>query len=71
MKNIEKELILKALKLKPQDKIVLIEALVESLDKPDEYIQEVWLKEAQDRLKAHREGRTRGIPAEEVLGEKI
>ena len=71
MTNIEKGLIQKALKLKPQDKIVLIEALVESLDKPDKYMQEVWLKEAQERLKAHREGRTRGIPAEEVLGEKI
>lgn len=71
MINVEKDLIQKVLKLKPQDKIVLIEALVESLDKPDKYIQEIWLKEAQERLKAHREGRTRGMPAEEVLGERI
>ena len=32
--NVNKELIEKALELKPQDKILLIEALVESLDKP-------------------------------------
>ena len=67
----EKELIQKALKLKPKEKVILIEALVESLDKPDKYIQEVWLKEAEERLKAHREGRTKGVPSEEVLGEKI
>jgi putative addiction module component (TIGR02574 family) len=56
--NIDEKLINKALKLKPQDKLVLIEALVESLDKSGKYIQEVWIKEAQERLKAHREGKT-------------
>lgn len=69
--NANKELIEKALELKPQDKILLIEALVESLDKSDKYIQEVWLKEAQDRLNAHRQGRTKGRPAEDLLGEKL
>lgn len=35
---VDKELIQKALDLKPQDKIFLIEALVESFDKPDRAI---------------------------------
>jgi hypothetical protein len=35
--NIDKELIDRALELKPPDKIFLIEALVESLDKSDRY----------------------------------
>jgi putative addiction module component (TIGR02574 family) len=69
--NADKELIQKALDLKPQDKIFLIEALVESLDKPDKYIQEIWLKEAQARLNAHRKGKTKGVPAEEVLEESL
>jgi len=69
--NVDKELIQKALDLKPQDKIFLIEALVESLDKSDKYIQEIWLKEAQARLNAHRKGRTKGMPAGEVLGENL
>ena len=60
--NADNELIDRALKLKPQDKIFLLEAIVESLDKPDKYIQEVWLKEAHARLRAHRTGRTKGIP---------
>lgn len=54
------ELIQKALELKPQEKILLIEALVESLDKPDQRIEEIWLKEAPARLEAHRKGRTKG-----------
>jgi len=65
------ELIEKALELKPQDKILLIEALIESLDKPDKYVQEIWLKEAQARLDAHRKGRTKGIPVEGVLGQSL
>lgn len=60
-------LIEKALELKPQDKIVLIEALVTSLDKPDPEISKKWLQEAEARLKAYRAGKTKGIPAEEVF----
>ena len=69
--NVNKELIEKALELKPQDKILLIEALVESLDKTDKYIQEIWLKEAKDRLDAHRRGKTKGMLAKDVLGESL
>lgn len=66
--NIDKGLINKALELKPQERFLLIEVLVQSLDKPDPEIDEIWLKEAESRLKAHREGRVKGIPVEEVLG---
>lgn len=71
MINVDKELINKALGLKPQEKIFLLEAIVESLDKSDKYIQEIWLNEAQARLSAHREGKTKGIPADVVLGESL
>jgi hypothetical protein len=39
--------------------------------KTDPEVDEIWLKEAEARLKAHREGKTKGIPAEEVVGEPI
>lgn len=45
MINIDKELINKASELKPQEKIFLLEAIVESLDKSDKYIQEIKLKQ--------------------------
>jgi putative addiction module component (TIGR02574 family) len=71
MINVNKNLIDKVLELKPQEKIFLIEALVESLDKPDKNIQEIWLKEAKARLEAHRQGKTKGIPLEDVFGESL
>ena len=71
MINVDKKLIDKILELKPQEKIFLIEAMVESLDKSDKYIQDVWLKEANERLEAHRRGDTKGIPLEDVLGESL
>ena len=64
-------LIDKALKLNPNEKFVLIELLVKSIDRPDESVDKVWLEEAQKRLDAHRKGITKGIPVEEVLGESL
>ncbi len=58
----------KALRLKPRDRFMLIEELIHSLDRPDEEIDKIWTEEARRRLAAHREGRTRGIPLEEVFG---
>ena len=69
--NVDKQLINKALELKPQDRFYLIELLVRSLDKPDPEIEETWLKEAEARLKAHREYKTKGISVEEVVGETV
>ncbi len=65
--SVNNTLIEKALELKPHDKIVLIEALVTSLDKPDPEISKKWIREAEARLKAYRAGKTKGIPAEEVF----
>ena len=65
--SVNNTLIEKALELKPQDKIILIEALVTSLDKPDPEISKKWIQEAEARLKAYRAGKTKGIPAEEVF----
>ncbi len=71
MINVNKNLINKVLELNPQEKIFLVEAIVESLDKPDKNIQEIWLKEAKERLEAHRRGDTKGILVEDVLGESL
>ncbi|MCF6268617.1 MAG: addiction module protein [Melioribacteraceae bacterium] len=71
MISLEKKLFDKILDLRPTEKIFLLEAIVESLDKSDKYIQEIWLKEAQERLSAHRNGKTKGIPVNEVLGESL
>jgi putative addiction module component (TIGR02574 family) len=64
-------LLKKALLLKPQDRFLLIDGLIRSLDEPDKEIEEIWSAEAEKRLKAHREGKTQGIPFETVFGEEL
>lgn len=69
MENVE--LLLKKLQnLRPREKFLLIEGLLNSLDKPDKEIDHMWAEEAEKRLKAHRNDRTSGIPAAEVFGEE-
>jgi putative addiction module component (TIGR02574 family) len=45
-----------ALKLEAADRLMLVELLHESLDKPDPEIDRVWADEAQRRLAAYRAG---------------
>ncbi|MCP4353379.1 MAG: addiction module protein [Desulfobacterales bacterium] len=59
------QLLEKALMLKPQDRFMLIEELIKSLDEPDKEIEQIWLEEAEKRLKAHREGKIKGVKYEE------
>jgi len=53
--------------LKPEERFMIIEGLLKSLDEPDRKIDEIWAKEAEKRLKAYREGSLKGIPLEEIF----
>jgi putative addiction module component (TIGR02574 family) len=57
-----------ALKMKPADKYLIIEGLLNSLDEPDKTIIEIWAIEAEKRLKAYKEGRLKTVSYEEVFG---
>ena len=61
----------KALLLKPQDRFLLIDRLIRSLDEPDKEIDEIWSAETEKRLKAHREGKTQGIPFKTIFDEEL
>lgn len=50
------EILESARKLRPVDRLKLIDALMESLDEPDPVIEAAWAVEAQDRLAAYRRG---------------
>ncbi len=65
-----KEILEQALKLKPEEKFVLVEAIIKSLDEPDKKLDEIWAEEAEHRLMAYREGRLESIPMEEIFNEK-
>lgn len=62
-----KEILEQAMALKPEERLMIVEGLLKSLDEPDQKIDEIWAEEAEKRLKAYREGRLEGIPMEEIL----
>ncbi len=70
MENCE-SLLKKAILLKPQERILLIDGLIRSIDEPNKDIDVIWADEAEKRLKAHRNGKTAGIPFEDVFGEDL
>ncbi|MFH1861841.1 MAG: addiction module protein, partial [bacterium] len=51
-----------ALKLKPEERFLVIEGLLRSLDEPNQKLAEIWAEEAEKRLKAYRAGKLEGIP---------
>lgn len=65
-----KEILEQALKLKIEDRFVLVEGLIKSLDEPDKELDEIWAEEAENRLRAYREGRLTGIQMEKIFTEK-
>jgi putative addiction module component (TIGR02574 family) len=53
--------------LRPFEKAQLIDKLLSSLDKPDKEIDELWAKEAEDRIDAYDQGKIKAISLEKVL----
>jgi putative addiction module component (TIGR02574 family) len=56
-----------ALALPPLERGMLIEKLLASLDQPDASIDELWAREAEDRIDAFEAGKLEAIPAEDVF----
>ncbi len=65
-----KEILEQALKLKPEERFLLVEGIIKSLDEPDKKLDDIWAEEAENRLKAYRKGRLESIPMEEIFNEK-
>ena len=66
----DKALIDNVLQLKPAERMLLLDAIYESLERPDATIDELWYDEAERRLTAYKAGKVQGIPAQQVLGER-
>jgi len=66
-----KEILEQALQLRPDEKFILVEGLLKSLDEPDYDLDAIWVEEAEKRLKAYRAGELEGIPMEEIFKEEI
>ncbi|OGW12696.1 MAG: addiction module protein [Nitrospinae bacterium RIFCSPLOWO2_12_39_16] len=65
-----KEIILKALHLKPAEKSIVIEALMKSLDVPDPEIEKIWADEAEKRLKGYKAGKLKAVSFDDMFKKK-
>lgn len=65
----KKELVAEAVKLSPAERFSVIDELLHSLDRIDPELDRIWIEEAERRLQAYREGKVKGIPASDVIGE--
>ncbi len=63
-----KEILKQAIALKPDDRFMIVEGILKSLDEPDKKIDDIWAQEAEKRLKAYRKGELKGIPMEDIPG---
>ena len=62
-----KEILKKALDLPSSEKAELIDRLLSSLEKPERDLDELWAKEAEDRIDAYEKGELRALSIKEVL----
>lgn len=65
MSNVE--ILKEALELNPQERYIVVEGLLKSLDVPNENIDNIWADEAQQRLQNYRDHKVQTISFEEVF----
>ena len=67
MTEAAKKLSIEARKLSPAERLELVDDVLASLDDGGSKTDEIWAKEAEDRLAAYRRGEIKAIPLQEVL----
>jgi putative addiction module component (TIGR02574 family) len=61
------QILQQALALSPKDRAEIVERLLASFQAPpDPHLDELWAREAEDRLEAYDRGELGAVPAEEV-----
>lgn len=56
-----------AVSLPPEERMALVECILDSLDQPDASLDALWAKEADDRLAAYRRGEIRALALSDVI----
>ncbi|MEX0959211.1 MAG: addiction module protein [Burkholderiales bacterium] len=69
MSKLSKDIMTAVFRLPATERAALVDALLQSLDKPDPEIEALWAKEAEERLAAYDRGEIEAIDAEEVFAE--
>jgi putative addiction module component (TIGR02574 family) len=55
--------------LPPEERMEVVERILDSLDQPDAALDTLWAKEAGDRLSAYRRGEIKAIALSDVIAE--
>lgn len=53
--------------LPPEERMQVVERILDSLDEPDAALDALWAKEADDRLTAYRRGEVKAVALSEVI----
>ncbi len=53
--------------LPPEERMRVVERILDSLDEPDASLDTLWGKEAEERLSAYRRGEVRAVTLSEVI----
>ena len=61
------EIVEEVLQLNPQDRYMIVEKLLQSLDKPDDSIDNVWEDEAEKRLSDYKNNPSKTISFNDVF----
>jgi putative addiction module component (TIGR02574 family) len=56
-----------AVQLPPEERMAVVERILDSLDEPDASMDALWAKEADDRLTAYRRGEIRAVALSDVV----
>ena len=61
-----KSILNEALQLRPAERLLLIEWLTKSLNRPNEKIEQIWAEESDKRYNALKEGKVKTISLDEI-----
>ena len=61
------QILQEALQFNPQERYMVVESLLQTLDKPDDSVDSIWADEAENRLQNYRDNKVQTIPFEEVF----
>lgn len=62
-----KTLSAQAMQLPPEERLALVDELLDTLDVPDAAIDSLWAKEAESRLAAYRGGEVQAVALSDVI----
>ena len=66
-----KDILEQALELKPDERFMVVEGLIKSLDEVDSSLEKTWTDESEKRLKAFHAGELEGMSVEEMFKKVI